>query len=285
MTDQTTTEIANTAQRAYWNESVGGTWAKFQDLLDRQIDGLGLAAMAALDVQPGETVLDIGCGCGQTSIELAERVGPAGRVTGVDISHTMLEVARARPTTDAMAPVEFIEADAQVAAFPHAPYDAVFSRFGVMFFENPTSAFTNIAKALKPGGRLAFVCWRAISENEWMSAPAASVADMLPATKPSDPYAPGPFAFADEDRLAGILDQAGFSNFAIRRHDALISAGSLDNQMILAFRVGPLATALRENPDLAPRVEGRVREALSRYMTPNGDMAMPASCWIVTAGL
>ncbi|MCR5880984.1 class I SAM-dependent methyltransferase [Phenylobacterium sp. J367] len=133
--------------------------------------------MAALAPSAGERLLDIGCGAGETTIELAERVQPGGAVVGLDISRPLLEAARARAAPSG---VEFIEADAQTHAFPPGSFDGVFSRFGVMFFADPVAAFTNIRRALKSGGRLAFVCWRAAAENPVMTTPMAAAAHLLP---------------------------------------------------------------------------------------------------------
>ncbi|MFM8754728.1 MAG: class I SAM-dependent methyltransferase, partial [Phenylobacterium sp.] len=168
---------ANEAQEAYWNDLAGRTWAALQDRIDRQIRPLGLAAMDRLAPSPGETVLDIGCGCGDTSLELARRVGPEGEVLGLDISGLMLEVARRRAAEAGASALEFRQADAQVAALPGGR-DAVFSRFGVMFFADPPAAFANLRRALRPGGRLGFVCWRPLAENLWMRLPAETAADL-----------------------------------------------------------------------------------------------------------
>ena len=161
---------SNEAQVEYWNTRGGGTWVKFQDALDRQIEPLGLAAMNTLKPQKGEHILDIGCGCGQTSLDLASRVGDAGSVLGVDISKPMLEVARHRPLPAKDLHVTFALRDAQSDDLGRERFDAVFSRFGVMFFSDPVAAFINIRKSLKPTGRLTFVCWRPLKQNPWMQA-------------------------------------------------------------------------------------------------------------------
>ena len=145
-------EAPNAAQVAYWNDAAGQTWAEMQEALDRQLAPLGRAAMAALAPTPGERLLDIGCGAGQTTLELAAAVAPGGEVLGLDISRPLLEVARARP---AVPGVRFLEGDAQTHAFEPAGFDGAFSRFGVMFFADPPAAFANIRRALKPGGRAA----------------------------------------------------------------------------------------------------------------------------------
>ena len=199
----------NQAQVDYWNTGAGPVWAELQDMLDRQLDPLGRAAQQALDVAPGERVLDIGCGCGHTTLALAEAASPNGQVLGVDISGPMLAVARGRAATNPV--IRFIEADAQTADLPSGAFDAAYSRFGVMFFADPAAAFGNIRRAVRAGGRLGFVCWRAFSENLWMRGPAEAAAAFLPSAPAPDPEAPGPFAFADPSRVRRILEEAGWA--------------------------------------------------------------------------
>ena len=153
---------ANAQQIEYWNATAGETWAQLQEPLDRQIEPLGLAAIDVLDPAKGEHIIDIGCGCGQTSLALSARVGPTGSVVGIDISRPMLAVAHRRAR---QASVVFRQLDAQTDDLGEGIFDAAFSRFGVMFFSDSVSAFANIRGSLKPGGRLAFVCWRALAEN------------------------------------------------------------------------------------------------------------------------
>jgi SAM-dependent methyltransferase len=275
-----TDTAANADQIAYWNEASGRTWAEMSDLLDRQLEGVGRKAMAALDPQPGEQLLDIGCGCGRTTLELAARVGDGGAVIGVDISRPMLEEARRRGAQVPQA--RFIEADAQTHPFPPGALDAAFSRFGVMFFADPPAAFANIRKGLKPGGRLAFVCWRPLAENPWMSAPMIAASAHLPPPAPPQPGAPGPFAFADPERVRSILGEAGFQDIEIAPHDAKIGGNSLDDSVTLALRIGPLGAALRDNPDAAPKVVDDIRKALAAHVE-DGKVLLPGAVWIVTA--
>jgi len=272
---------ANAAQVAYWNETAGRTWADLQDRIDRQIRPLGLAAMERLAPASGEQVLDVGCGCGDTSLELARRVGPEGGVLGLDISAPMLEVARGRAEAAGARNLAFHEADAQTAALPGGS-DAVFSRFGVMFFADPTAAFANLRRALRPGGRLGFVCWRPLAENLWMRLPAETAAGLVPPAPPPEPGAPGPFAFADPDRVRRILAEAGFTGIDLTPHDEAIGGLDLEGTVAMSFRVGPLGAILRERPDLAPLLRERVREAVSPWL--RGDAVyMPSATWLVSA--
>jgi SAM-dependent methyltransferase len=272
----------NAAQIDFWNAAAGATWAAFQTQLDRQLEPLGAEAMRVLAPASGEHILDIGCGCGQTSFALAERVGSTGAVLGVDISQPMLAVARARsPAAGGVVP-RFEEADAATADLGEAAFDGVFSRFGVMFFSDPSAAFAHIRHAVKPQGRLAFVCWRPLAENPWMHAPLDAARPALPPLPPSDPTAPGPFAFSDPERVRSILTEAGFGSVRIEAFDARIGSGNLEETVALAARVGPLAAALREHPDRAEAVMNLVRPALAAYVTPEG-VLMPAAVWIVSA--
>ena len=275
-------QTANAAQIDYWNKTAGQTWVQYQDQLDRQIEPLGLEGIKVLSPSIGERILDVGCGCGQTTLTLAEQVGPTGAVTGVDISAPMLEVARARPVSDGAAHPTFLECDAQTAELGEGVYDAIFSRFGVMFFSDPVTAFKNIRRALKPHGRLTFVCWRPFQDNLWMRLPMEAARPFLPPPTPTDPAAPGPFAFADAERIQSILGLAGFSEISLKPFDLAIGGSSLDQTVALTFRVGPLASALREQPDLKPVVENAVRAAVSAYQTPQG-VLMPAAVWLVSA--
>lgn len=271
----------NAAQAAYWNQSAGPTWVDLNDKLDAQIEGVGLAAMAALAPAPGERLVDVGCGCGATSLELARRVGAEGAVLGADISAPMLAVAQRRAAAAGLTWARFTQADAQVHAFE--PADGFFSRFGVMFFADPTAAFANMRGALKPGGRLAFLCWRSPMENPVLTAASIAAAPLLPEPPaPPDPTAPGPFAFADKDRLAGILKAAGFADVAIEPHDQKMGWPDVDTAMTLALKIGPLGAALRERPELADKVVGAVRDMLESRRGPDGIM-LDSATWIVTA--
>ena len=274
-------DAPNASQVAYWNEAAGPTWADLQAPLDRQLAPLGRAAMAALSPRPGERLLDIGCGAGETSLELARAVAPGGEVTGVDISRPLLEVARRR--AEGMPGVRFLEGDAQTHAFEPAAFDGVFSRFGVMFFADPTAAFVNIRRAMKPGGRLAFVCWRSPAENPIMTLPMAAALAHVPAPPPPpEPGAPGPFAFADPERVRTILGDAGFTDTALTPHAAKIGSGDLETALGLSLRVGPLGALLREYPDRREAVVAAVRAALAAHEGPDG-VKLDSATWIVTA--
>jgi SAM-dependent methyltransferase len=280
--EQDMNNAANAAQIDYWNAVAGETWSQFHEQLDRQIEPLGLEALRVLDPNAGERVLDIGCGCGQTTVALAQRVGPEGAVVGLDISRPMLKIARKRSLPDGACRPDFREADAQSDDLGAAAFDAAFSRFGVMFFSDPIVAFANVRSALKPNGRISFVCWRPFQENAWMRIPMEAAQPFLDPTPAMDPLAPGPFAFADPDRVRSILGSAGFEKVTVDAFDAEIGGASIEQTVALTFKVGPLGAALRENPDRVPTIADVVRTAVARFDTPAG-VKMPAAAWIVRA--
>lgn len=272
----------NSAQREYWNAAAGLTWAKLQQALDRQIEPLGREAMRLLGPQRGERVLDIGCGCGQTSLELARRVAPTGAVVAADLSRPMLAVARARLGESPGLALQFVEIDAQTESLGVSQFDAAFSRFGVMFFSDPVGAFANIRCALRPAARLAFVCWRPLAENLWMRVPLEAARHLLPPIAPPEPEAPGPFAFADPDRVRRILAAAGYEEIHIDAFDAAIGGADLRESVTIACRLGPLGSALREHPECIDAVSDAVQAALAPHATVHG-VHLPAAVWLVRA--
>ena len=272
----------NADQIAYWNESGGPVWVEMQAQLDRMTAPFSRRAVDALAPAAGETLLDIGCGSGGSTLELGRLVGPAGKVLGVDVSVPMLGLARRRAAQAGSANVEFRESDAQTADLGTAAFDGLFSRFGVMFFGDPVAAFTNLHKALKPGGRLAFVCWRTLAENAWATVSMTAALRHLPAPPPPEPGAPGAFAFADPDRIRAILGRAGFSTIAATRFDTKSGVGDIDQTLALVLRSGPVGAMLREHQDKRDVVAVAVREALAPHVTADGVM-LDAAAWVVTA--
>ncbi len=273
----------NAEQITYWNEQGGPRWVRLQNQLDAQLASFGHVVMDKLALRAGERVLDVGTGCGETALELGRRVGPSGSVLGVDISTMMLE--RAAERGKGVANVRFAVADAQTHAFEPASLDVIFSRFGVMFFQDPTAAFANLRKALAPGGRLGFHCWKALQENPWMTVPFFAALQHVPPPTPPPPNAPGPFAFADADRVRGILSAAGFAEIAFEsRGDTMsVGAGSLDDAADFALQMGPASIAIREaTPETVAKVRASIREALVPFQTPTG-VELATASWVVTA--
>lgn len=257
-----------------------GAWAEVREPLERQLAPLGRHALEALAPRPGESVLDIGCGGGETALDLARAVAPDGTVVGMDLSAAVL--AFARRAANGCERVRFVQADAQVFPFEPASFDAAFSRFGVMFFADPTAAFINIRRGLRPEGRLAFVCWRALEDNPLDIVPLSAASAHLPPQPASDPDAPGPFAFADADRVRGILQRAGFGGIEIAARDEQVGSGDLDTMLAVCSRVGALGEILREHPELRAATLPAVRSALAAHDGPDG-VRLTAATWVVTA--
>lgn len=282
----TSTPVANAAMHHYWNEVSGPRWVRVQDVIDRQIAPLGERALAAAQLSPGERVLDVGCGCGQTTLRAAAHVDEAGEVLGIDLSAPMLARARERAREMGVTNVRFEQADAQTASLPQH-FDVLFSRFGVMFFDAPEAAFTNLRRALRSGGRLAFVCWQALTRNPWMLVPLTAVAPLVPLPAPPPPGAPGPFGFADAARVTRILEEAGFVDVGVESVEETLLVGPPDVNDAARFLVamGPAAAALADaalTPEKQSQVEQAVRQAIEPYLTPDG-VRMPSASWIVTA--
>ena len=277
----------NAEQRTYWNEQAGPLWVTYQERLDRQIGPHGDAALAKLAPAQGERVLDLGCGCGDTSLALARAVGAAGRVLGLDLSEPMLARARERAAAAGLANVAFRAADVQTAPLERGTFDAAFSRFGVMFFADPAAAFANVRRALRPGGRVVFACWRPVAENPWILVPMAAAMPHVTLPPPPPPGAPGPFAFGDAARVRGILEAAGFAAIEIEPAEVpmLPGGGDVDEAADTFLEVGPLASALREagaGDAVRARVRGAVRDAFASHAR-NGRVELGSAIWLVRA--
>lgn len=276
---------ANADQISEWNGVLGQRWAAMQAEFDAFTGAFGEAALAAAKAQPGERALDIGCGCGTTSFALASSVGPTGSVLGVDISRPMLDVAEHQLRAQGLKQLSFREADASRADL--APdNDLIFSRFGVMFFDDPPAAFAHMRKALKPAGRLAFVCWAAPRDNPWAMAPLmGGRAALNHNPPPADAHAPGPFAFADPDRIHSILGGAGFTNIATERFEHVIPIGpTVKEAAINSARSGPLSRLIRDFGEARlPEIMAGVEKALTPLAAADGSVSLPGRTWIVTA--
>ena len=283
----TPSDDPNAEQVKYWNEVAGPLWVAREEVLDAAISPAGRQAIDAAAPSAGEHVLDVGCGCGSTTLELARRVGPTGDVLGIDLSEPMLARARARADASGLTNVRFLRADAQIADLGRERFDVLYSRVGVMFFADPPAAFSNLRRSLRRHGRVAFVCWQPVQRNPWMLLPALAVGRHLP-LPPPDPGAPGPFAFADPDRVRDVLARSGFSDVAVDGADfslAVGGGGDLDRATEFTLEVGPAASALRAanaGPELRQAVVASVREALAPYER-DGAVWMDAAVWLVSA--
>ena len=276
----------NAEQIKYWNETAGPKWVALQQFIDEQIRPLGLLAMDKAKIAAGQQVLDIGCGCGDTTLEIARRVGAGGSVTGIDISTAMLEQARQAARAAKLDNVSVENADAQTAKLPPSRYDLLFSRFGVMFFIDAAAAFANLRKSLKPSGRLAFVCWRGVQDNPWMFVPVMAAAQHIVMPPPPAPGAPGPFSFAETERVSSILTKAGFADVSFAEVNETLTIGGkvkLEQTVEFLLQMGPTATIVRDSADsVRKNVAAAVLEAIRPYSTPEG-VRMASGAWIVTA--
>lgn len=274
----------NSDQIEYWNGQTGDKWVDAQEKLDPALEPVGIATMETVGIKRGERVIDLGCGCGATSLELARRVGPMGSVMGVDISTPMLRRAAQRAAEENLDNASFINADASNYLFEKQAADVAYSRFGVMFFRNPVEAFTNIHGALKSGGRLGFVCWQPLASNQWTTLPREIALRHVEPPEPPHPHDPGPFAFADPDRVKGILGDAGFGSVALADHQTTMrNLGTVDEVTHFLTYFGPASRLLAEADDATKKaVEDGVRaEVVARH--DGSGVALDAAMWIVTA--
>lgn len=279
--------MKNASQIDDWNGATGVRWVDNQERLDRILAPYGDAALAAAVTSPGEAVLDIGCGAGVTTLALAQGVQPGGSVVGVDISEPLIVRARQRAAAAGL-PIDFRLEDASRASLPAAAFDLLFSRFGVMFFDAPTDAFRHMRAALKPGGRLAFICWRSAAENDWAKLPIAALRGIVPIPEP-DPNAPGPYAFGNRARLESILADAGFTDVEIKPFDAPLIYGvgasrdaALDDALDYMTQIGPVPRLLADKPeDVRSEAMAAVRAALAERLGDDG-VVIDGAAWVVT---
>lgn len=271
-------------QRDYWNGEGGSHWVHRQAQTDAMLAPVTAVLMAKAAVPAGARALDIGCGCGDTTVRLAEAVGPAGHVTGIDLSGPMLAVAadRLKPWPQA----DTLLADAASHRLPPATTDLILSRFGVMFFGDPKAAFANLRRSLKPGGRLVFACWRRFDENGWARLALAAAYGHVPRMPRMDPRDPGPFAFADADYVREILDAAGFTGATLTPVDldiAPLAGGTPAETAEQLLEIGPASRALAGHPpETVAAVARDIEKALAPYQGPDG-IRLPAAIWLVEA--
>lgn len=267
-----------------WSDRVAAAWVRQQPVVDACLRPLGSLALDAAQLMPGERVLDVGCGCGDTLLEVAERVGRGGEVLGIDVSAAMLE--RAQQRIAALRNVAVLQADAATFVPEERRFDVLVSRFGVMFFADPENAFRQLAAALRPGGRLAFVCWRGLEENAWATTLLHAIKDIIELPPRPAPGEPGPFAFAAGERLRTLLGSAGFVNVAVQGRDQAITLGplgSVDAAVDYCLEIGPAARAIAEASDAQVRqARAALRDALQPHWRPTGGVWLDAAVWIVS---
>ena len=274
----------NADQIAYWNGPGGKRWTDRQAMQDILLAPISQILIDRARPRAGERVLDVGCGCGGTTIALAERVAPPGFALGIDISEPML--SRARELAPKSLPLAFVLADATVYPFDPRNFDLLTSRFGVMFFAEPAVSFSNLRQALRPDARVTFVCWRDPRENPWMTMPLQAVYQHVPKLPQLGPEDPGPFAFASEERVCRILNEAGYRDIALERCDLSIDIANgrgLEGAVDSAMNVGPANRALEGHP---AEVRAAATKSVRELLTPlvlGQSLPLAGSIWVVTA--
>jgi SAM-dependent methyltransferase len=271
----------DTEQLKLWNGQSGQAWVEAQDLLDRVLqpfEDLLLREVAALSPT---RVLDIGCGTGSTTLAIARRLGTRGQCTGVDISEPMLALARSRAAREGST-AQFVRADAQTHTFVPGSADLVVSRFGVMFFEDPVQAFTNLRQATAADGALRCIAWRSAAENPFMTTAERSAGPLLPDLPPRRPDGPGQFAFGSESRVRAILEEGGWSDVEVRPID--VACAMPEPELTRYFtRLGPLGMALPGlDEPLREQVVTTVRAAFEPYVH-GSEVRFTAACWMLEA--
>ena len=280
----TSAEVFSQEQRARWNGIDGEYWASHQDRLDRTLAPVTGPLLAFAAPRAGSTVMDVGCGCGATTLELARAVGPSGRVVGLDVSAPMLALAAER--LRAFANTTCMLGDAAELPLRDLGADLIVSRFGVMFFGDPVAAFANLRTGLAAGGHLRFACWRPIKENPWLQIPLHAVYEHAPRLPKPEPEEPGPFAFGDPARVTRILTAAGFTAPSFTPLDIQIdisAGGTLEDAVIQSSAMGPAKRALADQPD---EVRAAALESIRRALTPHASAAgvkLPGAVWLVAA--
>ena len=272
---------------AFWNNVLVAKFERFREILQRGLSLHSEVPLRSLTLAPGARVLDVGCGWGDTAIELARLVGPTGYVLGLDCCDPFLESGRRDAKAAGLGNVKFVAADVQTYRF--APdYDFVFSRFGMMFFGNPVAAMRNIRTAMKPGARLMFIVWRSLADNAWMRVPKEIALEHLPPPgENAQTCGPGPFSMANPEVVTAQLKAAGFVDAKFERVDGPVRIGSsADEAVAFQLALGPAGEIVREAGPLAesrrPEIESALKIALGRHLH-DGAVVMQSSSWTITA--
>ena len=277
-------KIINQDQKEFWNEKKGKIWISLEKNIEKMLGPLGDHAINTLKPKVGEKILDVGCGTGSTSLKLSKLVGKEGLITGIDISEPILGFAKKQANVKRIKNIKFVLADAQNFQFSENNYDAVFSRFGIMFFEDPITAFKNIRKSLKDKGRLTFICWCSREENDWINLSSNIASQFLELPPKANPKDPGPFALEDHRYIEEILINSGWKNIVIKNHGEKIIVGeTLDSSAEFLSRMGPMSVPFENaNEQTKEKVISALKECYSKYLTPKG-VEFHFSSWIVSA--
>ncbi|WP_326795499.1 class I SAM-dependent methyltransferase [Streptomyces sp. NBC_01808] len=275
--------MAESARTLDWNGTNGDHWVAYEEKYNAALFRYSERLFAGADVQPDDRVLDIGCGCGQTT-RVAAALAAEGSALGVDLSAAMLAQARARAAEEGVGNVRFAQADAQVHDFADGAYDVAISRHGVMFFADPVAAFANVRRALRPAGRLAFVCWRAPEESEYSAVPRAALGRYVTVPKSGGVNEPGPNSLADPDRVREVLGGAGFVDVRLEAENEPMDLGAGVEEALDFVLNRPHVQGAMADLDgtTTPKATEALRESLTPYLTPEG-VLLRAPAWLVTA--
>ena len=275
----------NKNQRDFWSGKGGDIWVERQNAMDTMLSPLGEAALNKLNLNEGENVLDIGCGCGHTTLNIAKRISPDGQVSGLDISEPMLKRAKESANEMSISNASFNCVDVQTDDIGEEVYSAAFSRFGVMFFEDPIAAFHNINKSLITGASLSFVCWQSPALNPWQSLFIEAVKKYVDLPSPP-PRSPSPFAFMESEYVSSILEESNFQNIMIEGHEAevnMFSGRSLSDSVKDYISINPVVSGMLKDSTEQEKTEiiNSAIEAFSPYYSAKGLM-FPSATWLVT---
>ncbi|MDA8539570.1 class I SAM-dependent methyltransferase [Alphaproteobacteria bacterium] len=279
--------MANERQADFWSGPGGQSWVDNQTQMDTMLQPLGDAALELLNLKNAKHVMDIGCGTGTTTINIAQKLSAGGSVTGADLSEPMIEFARQRLLDEGISDVEFVACDLQEDELQPEIYDAAFSRFGVMFFDQSVKGFANIRSAMKPNSPIAFVCWQSSSHNLWHSAAMAVAKEFIEMPAVQDPRAPGPFAFADPDYVNSILVDAEFKRVSLTPHEQEVELFSGQTVRAAAenfARINPVIGSYISSVDVSAAATffDALADTLSSYHKDNA-LRFPSATWLVTA--
>jgi SAM-dependent methyltransferase len=282
-------EGANAEAITAWDGPLFDRFVRFRHIVTSGLGAHGEKALELFPPQPGERVLDIGCGFGDTTQRIADLVGPEGEAVGVDAAASFIEAARSEAQEAGVENVRFEIADVETTRFEER-FDRAFSRMGTMFFANPVWALRNVREALPPGGLLTMVVWRQRTDNDWLYRAQTIVERFVERPEEHDEptCGPGPFSMANADTTSAVLLSAGFSDVTLQRCDIPILVGNdVDEAVELVMSLGPAGELLRLAGEDAAHLHGEVdaalREGIAEFAQPDGTLVAPASTWIVSA--
>ncbi len=277
----------NSEQHAFWNGDAGRTWAARDAQMAALLAPISEALLDHADVGSAKSALDVGCGGGSGSFILARRLAPGARVLGVDISSLLLDVAREalEREENTGASVSFLEADAAAHDFGSDSFDLLFSRFGVMFFSDPTGAFAHMRGAMRSGARLAFCCWQALPQNPWTALPLKAALRVLPPPPRPAPREPGPFAFAEADYVRAILGDSGWTDVDIaeKELELLWPGNDSEDATRQLLNMGPVGRLLIPEGDEVREAVYAEAESMLRPYYRDGGLHLTGAIWLVTA--